>query len=122
MGELAASAHHVMRCHSGRSFISSPVLTRVHFPPAVSSLFLGALPAVVAAWGECADGAAQRGGLHPLPRRGGAGERRRLAPSAAGHQQLGGIRELPQSSAVFRSGSLPGELLGPVAVSHLDFI
>lgn len=81
----------------------------------LSPLFPATLshPAFVAARGECVDGAAQRGRLHSLPCGGGAGEWRRLASSAARYQQSGGSSEPAQSSVVFRSGALPGELLYP---------
>lgn len=92
--------------------------TLVCIPPAVPSLSY--LPASVAARGERVDGAAQRGGFDSLPRRGGAGKRWGLAPFAAGYQQFGGSSEPPQSSAVCRSGTLPGERWCTVTINHPD--
>lgn len=115
LSERDVSLHRVVQCWFLVVFYLFCYWTSILISLLLFPLFPSTLshPAFVAAWGECVDGAAQRGRFHSLSRGGGAGERRRLASSAAGYQQSGGSSEPAQSSLVFRSGALPGELLYP---------
>lgn len=96
------------------SGVSSPLLLSIGLISLLLSLLLsGSLPVSVAARGECVDGAAQRRRLNSLPCGGGAGEWWRMASFATGYKQFRRSGEPPQSSVVFRPGTLPGELFYP---------